>query len=176
MTSPPPSTRNHAAFLARLEAIVGRNQVLTSPKSTHRYRTGFRFGGGPALAVVLPGSLVEQWRVFKECVAAGKIVIMQAANTGLTGGSTPDGDDYDRDIVVISTLRMAKLHLIADGKQVVVLCPTTLLAEQTERQGHLVALGQLCRRLAVAISQAGEGSDPADMPRYPAFRGASAGS
>lgn len=52
---------------------------------------------------------------------------------------------------------------------------TTLLAEQTERQGHLVALGQLCRRLAVAISQAGEGSDPADMPRYPAFRGASAG-
>ncbi len=23
-------------------------------------------------------------------------VIMQAANTGLTGGSTPNGDDYDR--------------------------------------------------------------------------------
>jgi len=26
--------------------------------------------------------------------------IMQAANTGLTGGSTPDGSDYDREIVI----------------------------------------------------------------------------
>ena len=33
---------------------------------------------------------------------------MQAANTGLTGGSTPDGDDYDREIVIISTMRMKK--------------------------------------------------------------------
>jgi D-lactate dehydrogenase (quinone) len=30
------------------------------------------------------------------------IVLSQASNTGLTGGSTPDGDDYDRDIVIIS--------------------------------------------------------------------------
>ncbi len=50
------------------------------------------FGDEPALAVVRPGSLVEQWRVLKVCAAAGKIVIMQAANTSLTGGSTPSGD------------------------------------------------------------------------------------
>jgi D-lactate dehydrogenase len=49
---------------------------------------------GPALAVVRPGSLVEQWRVLKACAAANEIIIMQAANTGLTGGSTPDGRDY----------------------------------------------------------------------------------
>ena len=126
VASPPTSTRDLAAFLARLKAIVGHSQVLTDPKSTRRYRTGFRFGGGHALAVVRPGSLVEQWRVFNECVAAGKIVIMQAANTGLTGGSTPDGDDYERDIVVISTLRMAKLHVIAQGRQVICFPGTTL--------------------------------------------------
>jgi len=120
-----PSSGN-AHFIARLEAIVGKRQVLTSPERTRRYRSGFRFGSGRALAVVLPGTLVEQWRVLKECVTANKIVIMQAANTGLTGGSTPDGDDYDRDIVIVSTMRMAKLHLIDEGRQVICFPGTTL--------------------------------------------------
>lgn len=43
---------------------------------------------------------------------------MQAANTGLTEGSTPNGNDYDRDIVIISTLRLDKLHLLDKGEQV----------------------------------------------------------
>jgi len=37
-----------------------------------RYRTGNRFGTGKALAVVRPGSLVEQWRVLKSCVVSIK--------------------------------------------------------------------------------------------------------
>ena len=65
------------------------------------------------------GSLLEQWRLVQACVAHDKIVIMQAANTGLTGGSTPDGNDYDREIVIISTLRMKKIQLIRDGQQVI---------------------------------------------------------
>ena len=117
---------DNAHFIARLAAIVGKRQVLTSPERTRRYRSGFRFGSGRALAVVRPGTLVEQWRVLKECVAANKIVIMQAANTGLTGGSTPDGDDYDRDVVIVSTMRMAKLHLIDEGRQVICFPGTTL--------------------------------------------------
>ena len=124
----PQSTRadDNELLIARLKAIVGGGHVLISPGRTRRYRIGFRFGGGRALAVVRPGTLVEQWRVLKECVAANKIVIMQAANTGLTGGSTPDGDDYDRDIVIVSTLRIAKLHLIDEGRQVICFPGTTL--------------------------------------------------
>jgi len=79
------------------ESIVGKKHVLTDESATLRYRAGFRFGIGKALAVVRPGSLVEQWRVLKACINANVIVISQASNTGLTGGSTPDGDDYDRD-------------------------------------------------------------------------------
>ena len=60
------------------------------------------------------------------CIEAGKIVIMQAANTGLTGGSTPDGDTYDRDVVIISTLRIDRTHLLDAGKQVVCLPGATL--------------------------------------------------
>jgi D-lactate dehydrogenase (quinone) len=106
-------------LLDELRAIVGHRYVLTSPQSTRRYRTGFRFGTGPALAVVRPGTLVEQWKVLKACVAANKIIIMQAANTGITGGSTPDGNDYDREIVIVSTMRMAKIRLIKGGQQVI---------------------------------------------------------
>jgi D-lactate dehydrogenase len=119
-------TRDNTSFLDQLRTIVGRAHVLTSAASTHRYRTGFRFGAGPALAVVRPGSLVEQWKVLKACAAADKIIIMQAANTGLTGGSTPDGNDYDREIVIISTLRMARIHLIKEGRQVICFPGATL--------------------------------------------------
>jgi D-lactate dehydrogenase len=110
---------DNARFLEELWTIVGHSHVLTSPESTQRYRTGFRFGTGPALAVVRPGSLVEQWKLLKACAAANKIIIMQAANTGITGGSTPEGSDYDREIVIVSTMRMAKIRLIDKGRQVI---------------------------------------------------------
>ena len=113
------ASRDNDRLLDELRTIVGRRYVLTSPESTRRYRTGFRFGTGPALAVVRPGNLVEQWRVLKACARANKIIIMQAANTGLTGGSTPDGSDYDREIVIVSTLRMARIHVINEGRQVI---------------------------------------------------------
>jgi D-lactate dehydrogenase (quinone) len=101
---------SNAQLISDLERIVGARHVLTTPSATRRFRKGFRFGDGPALAVVRPGSLVEMWRSLRACSEAGKIVLMQAANTGLTGGSTPDGDTYDREIVIISTLRVAKIH------------------------------------------------------------------
>lgn len=110
---------DQADFLDQLRAIVGRRHVLTSEETTRRYRTGFRCGNGPALAVVRPGSLVEQWRVLKVCAAANKIIIMQAANTGLTGGSTPNGSDYDRNIVIVNTLRLSTIRLIDEGRQVI---------------------------------------------------------
>lgn len=106
-------------FLDQLRQIVGRRYVLTGSGETRRYRTGFRCGGGAALAVVKPATLVEQWRVLEACVRADKIVIVQAANTGLTGGSTPDGDDYDREIVIVNTLRIARIRLIALGRQAI---------------------------------------------------------
>lgn len=126
MIQPPALDRSDAGFLASLREIVGGRHVLTREARTAPYRQGYRFGGGKVLAVARPGSLVEQWRVLKACAAAGKIVLMQAANTGLTGGSTPDGDDYDRDIVIVSTLRIAAVHLIDEGRQAVCLPGSTL--------------------------------------------------
>jgi FAD binding domain len=99
-----------------------------------RFRKGFRFGNGSALAGVRPGSLIEQWRALKACIAVGKIVIMQAANTGLTGGSTPDGDRYDREIIIISTMRIDKIHVIENGNQVICLPGATLFELERKLQ------------------------------------------
>jgi D-lactate dehydrogenase (quinone) len=123
---PPVSAASSEAVLDALRDIVGKPYVLTDEGQTRRFRTGYRCGGGSVLAVVRPGSLVEQWRALRICVEAGLIVLFQAANTGLTGGSTPDGDAYDRPIVLFNTMRMRVLHLINDGRQVVCLPGATL--------------------------------------------------
>ncbi|WP_277373919.1 D-lactate dehydrogenase [Pseudomonas sp. AA-38] len=114
------------ALLTQMRQIVGASHVLTDEQATRRFRKGHRTGEGHVLAVVRPGSLLEQWRILQAAVAADRIVIMQAANTGLTGGSTPDGEDYDREIVLISTLRITGVQLINDGEQVVCLPGATL--------------------------------------------------
>jgi len=116
---------NTGALLSRLRSIVGWRHVLTSRSRTRAFTTGYRVGEGPVLAVVRPGSLVEQWQVLRVCMEAGVIVIPQAANTGLTGGSTPDGE-YDRPVVIINTMRIKGLHLIDGGMQVICLPGTTL--------------------------------------------------
>jgi D-lactate dehydrogenase len=65
-------------------------------------------------------------------VDADCIVIMQAANTGLTGGSTPFGDDYDRPVILINTRRLVGIQVINDAKQVVCLPGATL--DKLEKQ------------------------------------------
>ncbi|MCP4208805.1 MAG: D-lactate dehydrogenase [Shimia sp.] len=114
-------------LIAQLRKIVGKRHVLTGASRTQRFRKGFRSGEGDALAVVQPGTLLEQWEVVKACVAANKIMIMQAANTGLTEGSTPK-DSYDRDVVVINTRRLDGLQLINDGAQVISFPGATLFS------------------------------------------------
>lgn len=105
-------------LMTRLRDIAGRRHVITNQRSMKRFCKGFRSGEGEAVAVVRPGSLLDYWQVLKACVDAGKIVVLQAANTGLTAGSTPVGT-YDREVVVINTARMDAIQLLDGGKQVV---------------------------------------------------------
>ncbi|MEM9136569.1 MAG: D-lactate dehydrogenase [Cyanobacteria bacterium P01_F01_bin.42] len=136
-----------ADLLKQIRAVVGRSYVLTGARATERFRTGFRSGGGEALCVVRPGTLLEQWRVLQACVTADKIVIMQAANTGLTEGSTPSGS-YDRDVVLINTRRMDKIMPLHEGRQVISFPGATLFALEKllaplGREPHSV-LGSSC--------------------------------
>jgi len=156
-------------LIAELGRIVGSGQVLTAERDTRGYVRGFRYGSGPVAAVVRPGSLVEQWRVLNAAMAAGRIVIFQAANTGLTGGSTPWGDDYDREIVLVSLRRLKGVHLLDGGRQVVCLPGATLDSLEKAlrplgREPHSVigsscigasVLGGICNNSGGALIQRG---------------------
>lgn len=156
-------------LIQHLTDIVGTKFILTDPAKTEPYRQGYRFGEGRALAVVRPGTLLEQWRVLQACVEADVIVLTQAANTGLTGGSTPDGDDYDRDIVIVNTMRMNIIQPINNNEQVVCLPGATLnqlelLLKPLGREPHSVigsscigasVLGGVCNNSGGALVQRG---------------------
>ncbi|MEM8494889.1 MAG: D-lactate dehydrogenase, partial [Planctomycetota bacterium] len=117
---------NTTSLSEALVELVGPKHVLTSDGRTAYYRLGFRYGEGGAAAVVFPGSLVEMWRVLKLCVAQGAAVVMQAAKTGLTGGSVPSGDDYGRPVVIINVMRIKRIVMLGDGKQALALPGSTL--------------------------------------------------
>ncbi|MET0374961.1 MAG: D-lactate dehydrogenase, partial [Rhizorhabdus sp.] len=156
------------SLIPQLRSIVGRRHVLSGAARTAAYTTGYRSGGGPVAAVVRPGSLVELWRVFKACVAADHIVIVQAANTGLTGGSTPLGE-YDRPVVLISTLRIKGVIPIDQGRQVICLAGATLYELERalapwDREPHSVigssclgasVIGGVCNNSGGALVQRG---------------------
>lgn len=156
-------------FLEKLQKIVGRRRLLTSQRATARYRAGFRFGTGDALAVVRPTTLVQLWRVLQLCAKEDKVIIMQAANTGLTGGSTPSGNDYRRGAIIINTMSIDGIHIINDGCQVVCLPGTTLNAleaalEPLGREPHSVigsscigasVIGGICNNSGGALVQRG---------------------
>ena len=113
-------------MIQELIDIIGSKYVITASWKKTPYSNGWRYGNGEAFAVVRPGSLIELWKILKVCLKADVIVIMQAANTGLTGGSTPNSNDYDRPIVIVNTLRIDDIHLINEGKQIIGFSGSTL--------------------------------------------------
>ncbi len=110
----------------KIKKIIGDKNVLTSEWNKLPYSKGWRYGAGKALAVLKPGKLSDIWKILKICVEEDIIVIMQAANTGLTGGSTPFGNNYDRPILVLNTMRINSIHIINNGNQIVGLAGSTL--------------------------------------------------
>ena len=112
--------------ISNLKKIVGKTNVITSDWGKEPFSKGWRYGDGKALAVVKPGRLIEIWKVLQFCVNNNLIIIMQGANTGLTGGSTPFGNDYDRDVIVINTIRINDIQIINEGKQIIGLAGSTL--------------------------------------------------
>ena len=139
---------NKDHFIKDLGYIVGEKNLIITKWGKLPYSKGWRYGRGDALAVAKPGSLLEIWEILEICVKQNIIVIMQAANTGLTGGSTPFGNNYDRSILIINTMRISDIHLIDEGKQIVGLAGSTLIGLEEKlapygREPHSV-IGSSC--------------------------------
>ncbi len=107
-----------APIINAFKRVLGESNIAVGQRQTEHYRKGWRSGEGEALAVLFPHTLMQYWEALKVCVEYNCIIIMQAAKTGLTEGSTPSGEDYDRPVVVINTLAMGDIVLLNKGKQV----------------------------------------------------------
>ena len=91
-------------LLARLRAAVGDDHVLTAPADVAPYVVDWTgVHRGRALAVVRPGSTAEVAAVVAACHRTRTPVVPQGGNTGLVGGSVPDGSGA---AVVLSLGRM----------------------------------------------------------------------
>ena len=113
-------------IISEIKKISGSKYIITEDWRKQPYSKGWRYGKGNAFAIVKPGTLIEIWKILELCVKEDIIIIMQAANTGLTGGSTPYGDDYERPVIVLNTMRIDDIHIINDGKQIIGLTGSTL--------------------------------------------------
>ena len=138
--------KNH--FIKDLGNIIGEKNIITTEWGKLPFSKGWRYGEGEALAVAKPGTLFEMWQIIQVCVDMDIIIIMQAANTGLTGGSTPFGDDYDRPILIINTRRISNIHVLNEGKQIVSFAGSTLIGLEKKlapygREPHSV-IGSSC--------------------------------
>ena len=138
--------KNH--FIKDLGNIIGEKNIITTEWGKLPFSKGWRYGEGEALAVAKPGSLFKMWQIIEICVSMDIIIIMQAANTGLTGGSTPFGDDYDRPILIINTRRINNIHVLNEGKQIVSFAGSTLIGLEKKlapfgREPHSV-IGSSC--------------------------------
>ena len=138
--------KNH--FIKDLGNIIGEKNIITTEWGKLPFSKGWRYGEGEALAVAKPGTLFEMWQIIEICVDMDIIIIMQAANTGLTGGSTPFGDDYDRPILIINTRRISNIHVLNEGKQIVSFAGSTLIGLEKKlapygREPHSV-IGSSC--------------------------------
>ena len=113
-------------ILNEFEKVLGVANIIADPRKNEHFRKGWRSGEGAALAVIFPQTLEQLWECIKITVTNNIIVVMQAANTGLTEGSTPNKNDYERLVVVINTLSLSDLKLINNGLQVISMPGATL--------------------------------------------------
>jgi D-lactate dehydrogenase len=152
--------------------VLGESNLAIGDRQTEHYRKGWRSGEGEALAVLFPTTLMQYWEVLKVCVEFNCIIIMQAAKTGLTEGSTPSGDDYDRPVIVINTLAMDDIVLINDGRQVLSFPGATLfklekMLKPLGRAPHSV-IGSSCLGASI-VGGVANNSGGALVKRGPAY-------
>ena len=158
--------------IERFISIIGEDNVATHPQQTEHFRKGWRSGEGESLAVLFPKTLLACWQILEVCVEANCIIIMQAAKTGLTEGSTPNGNDYDRPVVIINTLAMDEIVLLNGAKQVISFPGATLhklegMLKPFKRAPHSV-IGSSCLGASI-VGGIANNSGGALIKRGPAY-------
>jgi FAD/FMN-containing dehydrogenase len=130
-----------AGLIDALIGAVGRSHVIVDDDLVAPYVTDWthRFGG-PARAVVRPGSTDEVAAVLRACRADDVPVVTQGGNTGLVGGSVPRPTGSPP--VVLTTGRLNELGPVDElARQVTVGAGATIGRLQQHVGGQRLAYG-----------------------------------
>lgn len=131
-----------------LRELLGPDHVLTDADVTARYETDWTGAfHGRARAVVRPGDTAEVSGCVAICRDSATPLVAQGGNTGLVGGSVPDGSGR---AVVLSTARLDRLGPVERATAQVTLGAGVTLAAA---QRHVGTAG-----LAVAVDLAARDS------------------
>ncbi|WP_442957827.1 FAD-binding oxidoreductase [Polaromonas sp.] len=128
------------SLLTSLRDIVGAAHVLCDGDLSAWEQDWRKRARGKALAVVRPGSTAEVAATVKACAAAGISLVPQGGNTGLVGGSTPDGSGRQ---IVLSLQRMNTVRALDAANLTMTVdagCVLQTLQETAEKAGFLFPL------------------------------------
>ena len=72
-------------IIKSLSEIVGKKNLILSKTKMAGYINSWRDTSGDCKAIIIPESLKSMWKVLEILVAYKKVILIQAANTSLTG-------------------------------------------------------------------------------------------
>lgn len=127
-------------LIESLTAIVGKNHVLTGLDLDDYEQDWRRRVRGKALCVVRPGSTQEVAEVVQACAEVGAAIVPQGGNTGLVGGSIPDGSGTQ---VLMSLRRMTTVRSIDPENMTITVeagCVLQSVQEVADSHGFLFPL------------------------------------
>ena len=106
-----------AELLRTLGEIVGPAGLIDDPAAMQAYLSDWRNAyRGRAALVVRPASAEEVAAVVRACHQAGVALVPQGGNTGLCGGSIPDGSGHQ---VVLSLTRLTRIRDVDAGNETI---------------------------------------------------------
>jgi len=142
------SSSEEASALDKFRTIVGIDNVLDGHKETTQtagFLKGARLGRGTALAICRPTKVSQVPLLLQTAVDSGCVVVVQGANTGLTGASVPRSGETERPTVIINTRHLDSIWPVDDGTKVLCMAGVGLASLQTfvasevpGRQSHSV--------------------------------------
>ena len=127
-------------LITELKGIVGDAHVLTDGDLRAWEEDWRKRDRGTALAVVRPATTAQVAAVVKACVAAGTTIVPQGGNTGLVGGSIPDGSGTQ---VLLSLQRLQQVRGLDAANLTLTVeagCVLQVVQEAAEKQGFLFPL------------------------------------
>ncbi|MFQ5775301.1 MAG: FAD-binding oxidoreductase [Kiloniellaceae bacterium] len=141
MAEPSPRSAPPDGLLARLEAVVGANGLVTDPAEMepHLVEPRGRYRGRSA-CVVKPAATEDVAAVVRICAAAGVPMVPQGGNTGLVAGGIPFEDGRAVVVNLARLNRIRALDPVNDAITVEAGCILQQVQQAAERAGRLFPL------------------------------------